>query len=66
MNELIQKVQERTGLSEDKARQAVQVVVEQLKSRLPGPVAGELDKFAGGQTGGVGSDLGGIFGKKTA
>ncbi len=66
MNELIQQVQQRTGLSEDKAREAVQTVIEHLKSRLPGPIASELDKFSGAGGESSSSGLGSIFGKKTA
>src|SRR5438128_6295847 len=37
MNEIVQMVAQKTGIGEDKARQAVQVVMEHLRSRLPGP-----------------------------
>ena len=43
MDELVTLVQEKTGLSEDKARQAVNVVVDFLKDRLPGPIANQVD-----------------------
>ncbi len=48
MNELVQMVAQKTGISEDKARQAVEVVIGHLKSRLPGPIASHLDSFTGG------------------
>jgi len=71
MNELIQRVIERTGLPEDKAAAAVQTVIGFLKEKLPGPVASQLDGVAGGtgagmtdKIGGVGSSLGGMFGGK--
>jgi hypothetical protein len=68
MNEIVQMVAQKTGIGEDKARQAVQVVVEQLRSRLPGPLASHLDSFVGGGSGqdqqnsGLGG-LGGILNK---
>ena len=43
MDELVTLVQEKTGLSEDKAKQAVNVVVDFLKDRLPGPIANQVD-----------------------
>jgi uncharacterized protein (DUF2267 family) len=71
MQELIQKVAERTGLSEDKAKTAVDTVVGFLKERLPAPLAGQVDKAlaAGGATavdkaGDLLSNLGGMFGNK--
>ncbi|HEV2707744.1 MAG TPA: hypothetical protein VGV59_17630 [Pyrinomonadaceae bacterium] len=71
MDELVKQVAERTGIGEDKARQAVETVVGFLKQRLPAPVAGQVDgalSGAGGAIGGVadkaGDMLGGMFGKK--
>ena len=63
MNELVQMVAQKTGIGEDKARQAVQVVLEHLKGRLPGPLASHLDSYLqgnqqGGETGGLGNLLG--------
>jgi uncharacterized protein (DUF2267 family) len=55
MDEIIKMVAQRTGLSEDKARQAVDTVVSQLKQRLPGPVASQIDAAlaGGGSAGGI-------------
>lgn len=71
MQELIQKVAERTGLSEDKAKTAVDTVVGFLKERLPAPIAGHVDSAlaAGGGTaidkaGDMLGNLGGMFGNK--
>jgi uncharacterized protein (DUF2267 family) len=56
MDELINLVSHKAGLSQDDARKAVEVVVNELKSRLPGPIASHLDSFlAGGMSGGVSS-----------
>ena len=72
MNEMIQRVIERTGLPEDKAAAAVQTVVGFLKEKLPAPLASQIDSVVGGgngagvadKLGGVGSSLGGMFGGK--
>jgi hypothetical protein len=66
MNEIIQKVCERTGMGEEQARKAVETVVEHLRQVLPGPIAAQLDSFlgegapAGQQTEG---GIAGMFGK---
>ena len=78
MNELIKQVSERTGISEDKARTAVETVVGFLKERLPAPIAGQVDNVLNSSAGAIGSagdsladkagdalgGLGGMFGKK--
>lgn len=71
MEELIKRVSERTELSEDKAKTAIETVVGFLKERLPGPIASHLDGAlaAGGATAfDKASDLlgglGGMFGQK--
>ena len=43
MDELIKQVVERTGISEQQARGAVDTVLGFLKTRLPEPIAGQLD-----------------------
>jgi hypothetical protein len=73
MQELINQVTQRTGISEDQARQAVETVLGFLKDKLPAPIAGQLDNVVSGgsgegTSGGGGlSDLagsvGGFFGK---
>jgi len=74
MEELINLVVQKTGISQDDARKAVDVIVSELKSRLPGPVASDLDSFiSGGVAGGMSTleseagemlkgKLGGLFG----
>ena len=69
MDELINQVAQRTGLAPDKARTAVDTVLGYLKTKLPGPVAAQLDGAVSGQTPGAGvadaaKGLGGIFGNK--
>jgi uncharacterized protein (DUF2267 family) len=74
MEELINIVVQKTGISQDDARKAVQVVLDTLKSKLPGPIASHLDAFvSGGVAGGTNvlveeasaalkGKLGGLFG----
>jgi hypothetical protein len=65
MDELVNQVATRTGISQDQARQAVQVVVGFIKDRLPGPVASQVDSALGGQQGRGGPsgiDLGNLGG----
>lgn len=59
MNELVQLIMQKTGLSQDKAQQVVDTVVTHLKGRLPDAVTSHLDAFLSGGT----SDGGGIADK---
>ncbi|HEU4699561.1 MAG TPA: hypothetical protein VFS40_10300 [Gemmatimonadales bacterium] len=73
MNELIDMVAQKTGIGEEKARQAVDTVVGFLKDRLPGPVGAQLDGIISGSPNQVADDLrnkaagtmGGLFGGGT-
>ncbi len=66
MNELINQITQRTGISQNQAQQAVQVVIDFLKPRVPGPVAAQLDNFVkGGQGAQGGQGLGGMMGRMT-
>jgi hypothetical protein len=54
MDELINLVVTKTGISQDDARKAVEVIMNELKSKLPGPIASHLDSFVtGGMSGGM-------------
>jgi hypothetical protein len=72
MDEIIQRLIERTGLPEDKAATAADTVIGFLKEKLPAPVASQIDKvIAGDESGGIadrlrgmGSNVGGMFGRK--
>ncbi|CAG0963891.1 hypothetical protein ANRL3_01060 [Anaerolineae bacterium] len=66
MDELVQVVAQKTGLSQDQARAAAQVVIDFLKSKLPAPVAGQIDSVlkGGGNVADMAKGLGGILGKK--
>jgi nucleoid DNA-binding protein len=43
MEQLVNQITQRTGISADKARTAVDTVVGYLKERLPEPIASKLD-----------------------
>jgi hypothetical protein len=70
MNEIIQRLIERTGLPEDKAAAAVDTVIGFLKEKLPAPVASQIDGLMSGESGmadklgGMGTNLGGMLGGK--
>jgi len=68
VNEVVKMVAEKTGLSEDKAQIAVNLVVDFLKSKLPQPIASQIDGVMSGNMAGMAGDaakgLGGLFGKK--
>jgi hypothetical protein len=69
MDELINLVVQKTGISNEQARMAVDTVLDFLKSKLPAPMAGQVDSLlAGGDVmtnlGGLAGGLGGLFGKK--
>lgn len=74
MDELVQKLSAKTGLSQDKSQEVVNVVVTHLKEKLPEPMGNALDTLlAGGSLQGgnlldeakaMAAGLGGVFGKK--
>lgn len=70
MNEIIQRLIERTGLPEDKAAVAAETVISFLKEKLPAPFASQIDSVINGgsgmadKLGGMGAGLGGMFGNK--
>ncbi len=72
MDEIVKMVASKTGMSESVAKIAVEVVVSQLKSRLPDGVRSQIDTLLGDKSstkssnplGGLTDKLGGMFGKK--
>jgi hypothetical protein len=52
VDELVNLVTQRTGLSAQQAQTAIQTVLGFLKDRLPAPIAGEVDRLIGSSTGG--------------
>ena len=51
MDQLINQIVQRTGISQDQAQQAVQVVLNFAKGRLPAPIASQLENALTGQGG---------------
>ena len=64
MNELIQRLIEKTGLSEEQASAAAETAINFLKEKLPAPLASQIDSALGGGAGGIVGSLGGLFGNK--
>ena len=72
MEDLVQQIVAKTGISEANARSAIETVTNFLKAKLPAPLAGQVDaalSSAGGMLGSVdlsnlSGNLGGLFGKK--
>jgi hypothetical protein len=78
MEELVQLVSQKTGLSAEHARTAVTTVVGYLKTKLPAPIAAQVDGVLsgggglgnmmgsrGGQAGDIAKGIGDMFGKKS-
>ena len=68
MDELVQYVTEKTGLSEDQAREAVEAVLAYVKDKLPEPIAGQVENLLGGSgldVEGLTQGLGGMLGGKS-
>ena len=63
MDELIKRITEKTGISEDQARSAVTTVTGFLKEKLPAPIAGQIDNVLSGASGGVTDKLGDVASK---
>lgn len=49
MDELVKLVSEKTGLSKEQAKQAVETVIDYLKDKLPKPIAGQIDQALSGE-----------------
>jgi uncharacterized protein (DUF2267 family) len=58
MDEIVKLVSERVGISEDQASQAVELIVGQLKDRLPGPLGDQLEGALNGGGGDGDGDAG--------
>ena len=51
MNELVQLVQQKTGLSQEVAQKVVDTIAGYIKTKLPEPMASGLDSLLGGGAG---------------
>ncbi len=60
MDELVNQITQRTGISQNQAQQAVQVTVNFLKQRLPPQIASQVENFIGTQGG---KGMGGMMGQ---
>jgi hypothetical protein len=50
MKKLINIIVQRTGISEENAQKTVQVTLGFLKTKLPAPIAAQLDSFLSART----------------
>ncbi len=66
MDELVKLVAEKTGIPEKTARQAVEIVINYLKEKLPAPIAAQIDNALkkGSSSGDISSNLGNLLGSK--
>lgn len=65
MDELVNMVAKKTGLSPEMAKTVVTTVLDSLKKKLPAPIAGQIDTvLGGGAATGVAGAVSGLFGKK--
>jgi hypothetical protein len=70
MNELVNIIVQKTGISQENAQRAAQAAIDFLKSKLPAPIASHVDAVLAGDLSGVASQagemlkgkLGGAFG----
>ena len=70
MEHIIKMITEKTGISNEQATTAVNVVTDYIKEKLPAGMAGQLDGLLKGDTSSLGNmadgikdSLGGMFGK---
>ena len=61
MDELV-NLASKAGISQERAQQAVNVVVGFLTDKLPAPIAGQIEAVIQGGTGGLGGLAGGLGG----
>lgn len=65
MDELIKKIQEKTGLPVEKAQDVIETVVGFIADKLPGPIGDQVKGFLGGDddNDGGGDEGGGLMDK---
>ncbi len=69
MEQLIKLVTEKTGISQEQAKTAVDTVIGFIKDKLPAGMQGQVDSLLSGNSslgdmaGGMKDKLGGMFGK---
>jgi hypothetical protein len=68
MNELVNLVAQKAGISQDQAKTAVTAVLDFLKQRLPSQISSQIDGVMNGQGGNaanVAKGIEGMMGKKS-
>lgn len=58
MNELVNAIAQKTGISQENAQKAAQAAIDFLKSKLPAPIAGQLDAILAGNMSGLSGQAG--------
>lgn len=72
MNELINLIVQKTGISQENAQKAAQTAIDFLKTKLPAPIASQVDAVLAGDMSGIAGQagemvkgkLGGAFGEQ--
>ncbi len=62
MDELVNAISEKAGISNEQATKAAEVAIGFIKDKLPAPIAGQIDGLLGGEGGGAAGMLGKIGG----
>ena len=66
MEQLLEQVQDKAGISAEQARKAIDAVVEFMQDKLPGPIGDQVAKLVSsgddGDDGGMVDKLGGMLG----
>jgi hypothetical protein len=58
MNELINLIVQKTGISQENAQKAAQTAIDFVKSKLPAPIAGQVDAVLAGDMSGMAGQAG--------
>ncbi len=64
MNELINIIVQKTGISQEQAQKAAQAAIDFVKSKLPAPVASQVDAVLAGDVSGVAGQSGDMLKEK--
>ena len=58
MQELVDQLTQKAGLTEEQAMKAIQVLTEHIQSKLPPMMQGMVANFIGGESADKGDDIG--------
>ena len=58
MNELVNLIVQKTGMSQEQAQKAAQTAVDFIKSKLPPQIAGQVDALLAGDMSGLAGQAG--------